>query len=642
MNPSTVAAFLSSGCALVPIPLGEKGPRLKGWQRRENAIFGAEHAEELAGQNAGLAHEHSHTCAIDIDDFDAADAKLIAHGVSLETLFMAEDALSVSSGTPNRGKLLYRLPENVEPLPTIKISDGAGRVVLELRCAGAQDVIAGKHPSGTEYTVTGDPATMPELPASVLAIWRGLANESKPRANGAEDELGKIGAGGRNAALTSVAGSLRRRGLSAEAIRAALLQMNRERCDPPLSHDEVATIAASVGRYEPQRDAAEKFVRAEQREPAAAWPEPLDLAALSLRDPSPPRHIVADWLPAGEVTLLAGHGGAGKSLVSLYVAACIALGRSPWHGLVTEQRPVTVVSAEDHADVMHWRLLRVCSYLGVGLAELAHSLTVIDASAIEAELMVAAMSTGEPIITPAYEQLQARIDPSGVLVLDGASDLYGASEIVRRHVRRYVRALRRMVNVDGAVLLLAHVDKLAARNSAETDRYSGSTAWHNSVRSRWSLVVKGKDNDSMLLTLAKANYAKAGAEVPMHWDPEAHLYLPETGGADRGLVGAIRDRTDQRDVLRSLIASTDAGVYVPSATTGRRTAWHVLSERPEFPANMRDEDGEGKENRRRFWRVIETLRRMQLISEGVIRRTNRHETATLNPTDKGRAECANA
>lgn len=57
--------------------------------------------------------------------------------------------------------------------------------------------------------------------------------------------------GERNASLASLAGTMRRRGMSEQAICAALLAENEQRCDPPLSEDEVRRIAHSVARYEP-------------------------------------------------------------------------------------------------------------------------------------------------------------------------------------------------------------------------------------------------------------------------------------------------------------------------------------------------------------------------------------------------------
>jgi hypothetical protein len=62
---------------------------------------------------------------------------------------------------------------------------------------------------------------------------------------------GRIREGLRNATLASLAGAMRRRGASQEAIAAALRAENQRRCDPPLTDAEVAGIAASIARYRP-------------------------------------------------------------------------------------------------------------------------------------------------------------------------------------------------------------------------------------------------------------------------------------------------------------------------------------------------------------------------------------------------------
>ena len=59
-----------------------------------------------------------------------------------------------------------------------------------------------------------------------------------------------IVAGGRNAALASLAGSMQRRGMAPEAILAALQQQNLVACKPPLPLREVETIVRSIARYE--------------------------------------------------------------------------------------------------------------------------------------------------------------------------------------------------------------------------------------------------------------------------------------------------------------------------------------------------------------------------------------------------------
>jgi hypothetical protein len=62
-----------------------------------------------------------------------------------------------------------------------------------------------------------------------------------------------IAEGARNAALTSLAGAMRRKGAGEHAIVAALLVENAARCRPMLAEDEVARIARSVCRYAPEQ-----------------------------------------------------------------------------------------------------------------------------------------------------------------------------------------------------------------------------------------------------------------------------------------------------------------------------------------------------------------------------------------------------
>lgn len=67
------------------------------------------------------------------------------------------------------------------------------------------------------------------------------------------------------------------RGMSEEAIEAALLAKNESRCDPPLPEDEVCRIARSVGRYNPAENLLEQY---QQREVAPEVTEPAVIAGL--------------------------------------------------------------------------------------------------------------------------------------------------------------------------------------------------------------------------------------------------------------------------------------------------------------------------------------------------------------------------
>ena len=195
MNP-LISQYVEHGYALVPIPRGEKGPKGKGWNERENVVTEPGHAAAING-NVGIAHLYcspSATAALDIDDFSLASKYLADRGVDLRALLDADDALQVSSGRSNRGKLLYRLPLEVGPMETYQISDPETKaMVLEFRCASSngktvQDLLPPSiHPeTGAEYKWAGkgDWRHIPMIPKQLLQIWQERAAPKKIAAEG--------------------------------------------------------------------------------------------------------------------------------------------------------------------------------------------------------------------------------------------------------------------------------------------------------------------------------------------------------------------------------------------------------------------------------------------------------------------------
>lgn len=65
--------------------------------------------------------------------------------------------------------------------------------------------------------------------------------------------------GERNDRLTRDAGAMRRRGLSEQAIYAALQITNIQRCQPALPENDVRTIAKSISRYTPETEGKPRF-----------------------------------------------------------------------------------------------------------------------------------------------------------------------------------------------------------------------------------------------------------------------------------------------------------------------------------------------------------------------------------------------
>jgi len=132
---------------------------------------------------------------------------------------------------------------------TYVIRNSAGKLGngLDTRGEGGYVVAAPSvHISGQRYKWLNDPdpAPTPEWLLSLCAAPKPQATTSPPIADA-------IIEGGRNDALTSLAGSMRRRGMSEETIFLALMSENNAKCRPPLDESEVRQIAAHVGRYNP-------------------------------------------------------------------------------------------------------------------------------------------------------------------------------------------------------------------------------------------------------------------------------------------------------------------------------------------------------------------------------------------------------
>ena len=153
---------------------------------------------------------------------------------------------------------------------------------IDLKGDGGYIVVAPSiHPSGNPYIWDGlagakallNPA---DVPPWLLAHIAGARNGTRAESRKADDE--KWGEGQRNNRLASAAGAMRRRGMSREAIEAALLAENLRRCNPPLPDLEVQRIAESVASYAP----------------ADEWPEPLPIQA----ELPPVEPFSEDLLPA--------------------------------------------------------------------------------------------------------------------------------------------------------------------------------------------------------------------------------------------------------------------------------------------------------------------------------------------------------
>jgi len=152
-------------------------------------------------------------------------------------------------------------------------------------------VVAGKPYSwASTRALEAGPQSLAEPPEWLTGLLDSLnGNGGRPEAHkapkGAQACPGgnPIPAGQRNATLTRLAGTMRRPGMTQAEILAALQQINRDRCRPPLAVDEVEKIAASIADYDPDQVAVAVVENHWAQDAAAARED----AAPETPDPGP-------------------------------------------------------------------------------------------------------------------------------------------------------------------------------------------------------------------------------------------------------------------------------------------------------------------------------------------------------------------
>mgnify|MGYP003671123403 CR=1 FL=1 len=250
-------------------------------------------------------------------------------------------------------------------------------------------------------------------------------------------------------------------------------------------------------------------------EPSPAFPF-IDLPGWVGREPPARQWVVPDLIPYGCVTTLSGDGGAGKTLIALWLIVCMASRyKAEWLGTRALGFKSVGLFAEDDSDEIVRRIIRICDGAGVEFAAVAPSITTLAGVGLDTLVADFAPETGELIPTPLMAALLDKVTETGanLLVLDYAAAIFGGNEIDRIQVSTFLRWLNSVAKQhDIAILLLSHPSVDGMRGGRGT---SGSTAWRNQSRAFLHLTVDDEQNDPegrRLLTLAltKSNYSRVG------------------------------------------------------------------------------------------------------------------------------------
>lgn len=316
--------------------------------------------------------------------------------------------------------------------------------------------------------------------------------------------------------------------------------------------------------------------------------------------------VIAHILPKGEVSLFAGHGGTGKSFLALVMGIHVALGKD-FGPLKVSQCNVCFFSAEDSRETLLSRVAKVCEQMGVPQYALHGRLHILDMSECDPTLYTSDGRAGA--LTATVDALANFVRDNDIkfVIVDNASDTFAGNEISRREVREFMRGLRaRLARADDvAVMLLAHVAKSATpgrRERATPEDYSGSTAWHNSARSRLSL--EANEDGSLELRHQKANLGPKAEPLRFVWSRLGLTFFGvSTPAADLAGQALAKHEDDLDSQAREWIweiirRRSEEGRPVTTSTTGPSTLFHQIRDERGMPKGL---------DKRRCNRVVSDL-----------------------------------
>lgn len=355
--------------------------------------------------------------------------------VGLESQF--GPLLGTLESRTGRGRHLYF---QYPPGKNIRCSAGKLAEGLDVRAEGGYAVAPPSvHEFGNNYqwVVETEPAVLPGWMTKILAQLEVTVLRDNQTA-------AKVPQGQRNAHLTSLAGSMRRRGMSVSAMEAALLEENKLRCDPHLPESEVRRIAQSVGRY------------AATAKPGNPLPVPGMLA--SEVTPQIVTWLWPNHIPFGKVTVFDGDPNLAKSTVSLDLVARISRGSPMPDGTkpVCPHAGAVVVSLEDGvSDTIRPRL----EAAGAVLEKVRIVSGIKGADGIE---RTPTLPVDLPYIEAAIKNVRAKI-----LVLDPFVAVLGPETNSYRDqdVRRVLAPIKELAEKTGvAIICIRHLNKGNSQN----------------------------------------------------------------------------------------------------------------------------------------------------------------------------------
>lgn len=184
------------------------------------------------------------------------------------------------------------------------------------------------HPNGNTYEWEQDPMLYPlaEANGAVFDFLVGpVSREPEPILFELPEQIPD---GQRTTAMVKLVCSQQAKGLSDEAIRAAVRAENEAKCVPPLTDQELEReVFPALTRY--QKGTA-PYTATYNHKTRSFQPiikkGPVNLVSMDTVEEKEPEWLVTDYIPRGQITVLAGDGGSGKTTIWCSIAAAVSSG----------------------------------------------------------------------------------------------------------------------------------------------------------------------------------------------------------------------------------------------------------------------------------------------------------------------------
>lgn len=476
-----------------------------------------------------LAHAYLAERGSSVEEFEHAGNEVVANARCLDPVYPPEPALVFKFYHPVTHESLTFTDANgaARPFNRIKPLGIFGAKFLQPRGSGTHVYFA-NHPASDWTTVLADPSygvvitegetrslagAVHDLP--VISITGVDCGQAKGKLH---PDLELVDWRGRPAYLAFDSDVRHKAGP-----RAALSQMARLLHECGAEVYEVSIPPAPDGSKQGLDDYLARY-GAEAFTALIASPEtqPFEGCA-KFEPPQPLAELMAATYPAtewawdkfilkGEVNLLYGDGGIGKSLLALYLGVAVAAGR-PLFGTATTQMPMLGLFAEDGPSQVQQRVTTILIELGLGAkGDLPVKLWC---QPKEDTLLARIDDTGVVTELPRLAALRAELSENGrptLIIIDSLADVFAFNESLRLPVNAALkRVLGGLCREFGATaLVLAHPSKASMMDGTN---YSGSTAFNNAVRQRLTLELAKRDAGVFtdgppprILSVAKSNY----------------------------------------------------------------------------------------------------------------------------------------